>query len=139
SEARSRPLFLPISDPVWSPSLDATTAAGNVANRFNRIAFSIQPHCLITCARASSAAFPIRLFQFLSLFWAEFKLSFGHPFIVCLCSIFSMSISVMDQKARVALARLVLPGRAPDLLGDPGRVGTMGTASQVHAPCTHVN
>src|SRR5262249_15704397 len=101
--------------------------------------FSIQPHCLITCARASSAAFPIRLFQFLSLFWAEFKLSFGHPLIVCLCSVFSMSISVIDQKARVALARLVLPGRAPDLFGDPGRVGTMGTASQVHAPFTHVN
>jgi hypothetical protein len=75
-----------------SPVHQATTiAACNVANLLNGIPLPIQPHSLIAGSPCAIPAVPVGPLQFLILFYIEFKSSFCHPFIVRLCSIFSIS------------------------------------------------
>ncbi len=44
----------------------------------------------------------------------------------------------MDD-AQDRLLVLKLPEQLPSLLGDPRRVGLLGAACQVHAPCAHLD
>ena len=45
----------------------------------------------------------------------------------------------MDDEPQDRLLVLKLPEQLPSLLGDPRRVGLLGAACQVHAPCAHLD
>jgi hypothetical protein len=68
-------------------------AARDLADFFNRILLSIQSDGLIARPFGAIATVAIRPLQFLVLFLCHFEPSFCHPFIVRLCSEFSISLA----------------------------------------------
>jgi len=66
-------------------------AACDLADVTHRILLPVQPHRLIARPRLAISTIPIRSLQILVLFLCQFKPSSCHPFIVRLCSEFSIS------------------------------------------------